>query len=198
MNKDMGETVFEKAGERHTARLREWEGRHTPEQIKAADEERLARLRLKFRLKGMVEQSVELRATLCEAQELITKTRRRARKPMAAAAGSAMRARDKISKETRSVQLAHGFLRDVAYARMEQKCWTKPDWPRVEMIVRQYAPDVSQAYWQRYEQWYQAARQHLRDGAFLGDEPSESEIMQKLLRRRDKLESAIAGLGRSP
>lgn len=188
------EVAARKDRERKERRLA-WEASLSPDEIAAADHTRLTMLRLKLRLKGMVEQVIQREGLLRDAQEIAAAgATRRVRRSLATGAGAVMRDCQKIRKETRCVQIAHGFMRGRAYAEMEQICWTKPDWNRVLEIVNRHAHGNSQAFWQGYEQWYQAARQHLRE-SFKGSEPSESEVLGRLLRRRAKLDSAISEFG---
>ncbi len=43
-----------------------------------------------------------------------------------------------VCKESRSSNLAYGYLREMPYLRIEEKCYTKPDWKNVERLVTRY------------------------------------------------------------
>lgn len=176
--------------EHNLKRRKAWEATQTPEQIKAADAERLARLRLKFRLKGHVEKARHLKEAIeNEASSIHYALEKLERRRRIAAMGFVQKKRAKNRKQTRCVQLAHSFMRGTAYARAEQSCWVRPDWPRVTALVLEThaTPEALQ----RFEQWYQAALAHLRTN-FKGVEPSAIERFKALERKRNKLQTAIA------
>ena len=62
--------------------------------------------------------------------------------------------RGPVRHEARHSLLAYGFLRGTAYHRMEQKCWTKPDWAKVEQMAKRFSKGVDERELkQRFEQW---------------------------------------------
>jgi hypothetical protein len=176
-----------KQDERRKQRRAAWEATQTPEQVKAADAERLARLRLKFRLLGHIEKSRELKGAIDEkGNDLRWSMAKLERRAKQAALGFIQRKEAKNKKASRCVQLAHSFMRGTAYARAEQTCWVKPDWPQVTDVLDAHNTD-----WQRYEQWYQTALAHLKV-SFKGVEPSKDDTLKKLQRKRNKLNNAIS------
>lgn len=64
----------------------------------------------------------------------------------------------KVRKVSRSSHLAYGFLRGVAYGRMEAKRWTKPNFAEVERIAVRFSGESEQNVKQRFEQWLSEAR----------------------------------------
>lgn len=58
-----------------------------------------------------------------------------------------------VRNESRSASLAYGFLRGRPYKAMEAKCWTQPDWSRVEKLAIKYGGETSQEIKQRFQQW---------------------------------------------
>lgn len=197
------EKAMRKDRERKARRL-EWEDSHTPDEVAAADALRLSMLRLKHRLGNLVQSArdwsrdsgrIKRQARNLKRTQKITHDRL-----MIQRMGN-QRTREKVRAETRCVQIVHGFMRGTAYAEMEQICWTKPDWVRVNEIVEKLEPLASptetarQAFWQRYEQWTQAATAHLLT-SFKGYEPTKAEIADRLSRKRDKLDAAIAAQSR--
>jgi len=57
-----------------------------------------------------------------------------------------------VRPEARASCLAYGFLRGRTYRRMEQICYTKPDWAKVERIAIKYGTDERDIK-QRFAQW---------------------------------------------
>lgn len=62
-----------------------------------------------------------------------------------------------VRREQRSALLAYGFLRGRDYRVMERTSRTKPDWKRIEKLVRKYTEEDPRITMQRFEQWVQAA-----------------------------------------
>lgn len=62
-----------------------------------------------------------------------------------------------VRSEARSACLAYGFLRGRDYSRMEQPGSSRPDWKRVEEIVKKYGEDDVRDRMQRFSAWKDAA-----------------------------------------
>lgn len=59
-----------------------------------------------------------------------------------------------IRHEARHSHLAYGFLRGTPYAKIEAKCWTKPDWAKVEAMAKRFAKDMDErTLKQRFAEW---------------------------------------------
>lgn len=58
-----------------------------------------------------------------------------------------------VRGESRSALLAYGFLRGRAYARMEVSSYTRPNWKRVEELVKKYGEDDPRERMQRFAEW---------------------------------------------
>jgi len=43
-----------------------------------------------------------------------------------------------VRRESRSAHLAYGFLREMPYRKIEDKCYTKPNWSRVKDLASKY------------------------------------------------------------
>lgn len=100
--------------------------------------------------------------------------------------------------ETRAVQIAHGFLRGRPYAEMERICYTRPNWDRVSILVHQHPIGEFGSFLQGFEQWMQTAREvdNFRGSRKRGTwEKTREEILDQLIRKRDKLNSAIRAFG---
>jgi hypothetical protein len=151
---------------RDAERRKAWESAHTPEQVAAAQAQRLARRKLKSRLRTQVQRS---------RWECISGALKLS-----------------IRKETRSVQLAHGFIRDRSYLDMERTCYTRPDWDRVHELVALHMYGDPRIFLQRFAQWVDAAR---AADNFKGHEPTRHEILVKLLWKRERLDVAIKAFG---
>lgn len=141
-----------------------WETKNTPEQIKEADNERLARLRLKFRLLGHIERSRSLKTGIddisAELRYSQEKLHWRARQ---AAMAFIQKEKHRNKVEARCVQLAHSFMRGTPYARAEVTCWSHPNFGRVvDILTEIYAKMDVFPPLQRFEQWVQAANKHLK------------------------------------
>jgi hypothetical protein len=143
-----------------------WEATQTPEQIKAADEERLAVLKLKFRAKQNAMNCAMAKA----AKEHVGQRRPNELNPnvhlrkiaegaRVAAVGHFQRQQGKAKHEARAVHLAHGFIRGVTYSRMERMCYTRPNWSRVLEIINDHRYGDDRVFDQRIEQWLQGAQQ---------------------------------------
>ena len=55
--------------------------------------------------------------------------------------------RKDVRREQRATQLAYGYLRGIARARVEPKPLTEPDWTRVEAMVKKYGGTSALAGW---------------------------------------------------
>jgi hypothetical protein len=139
-----------------------WEASQPQDVIEAARIERMARRRLKARLASNVS---KLRQ---HGQHHID--------------------REKVRRETRCVQIAHGFIRRRAYKDMEHICYTRPDWDRITMLILEHQFGDPRAFNQGLAQWLQEAR---AADNFKGYEPTNQEILDKLMRKRNKLTIAI-------
>lgn len=183
-------------GER-TARRMKWEEEVGPDAVAAARAARLSMLRLKHRLGNLVINAKNVKEDGLRIKRLERNLKRGQkvmhRRVMLQMPGM-QAAKEKIRKETRIVQIAHGFMRGTSYAEMEQICWTKPDWLMIQDMVAKHSGAAQQDVWQRYEQWYQAAKLHL-ETSFKGVEPTRAEIMDKLRNKRAKLDAAMQELG---
>lgn len=69
----------------------------------------------------------------------------------------------KVRKVTRVSHLAYGFLKGVAYSRMEAKSYTVPNFNEVERIAIRFSEESSQVIKQRFEEWMSAAREARKD-----------------------------------
>jgi hypothetical protein len=61
-----------------------------------------------------------------------------------------------VRDESRAACLAYGFLRDRAYHRIEAKCYTPPNWNRVEALVLKYGSGDQRELKQRFAEWKDA------------------------------------------
>lgn len=61
--------------------------------------------------------------------------------------------RMEVRRESRCSHLAYGFLRNTPYKVMENKCWEKPDWKKVEEIAIRFSPEDKRVVAQRFSEW---------------------------------------------
>lgn len=58
-----------------------------------------------------------------------------------------------VRSESRSANLAYGFLRGRPYAALEKTCRTRPDWSRVDVLIKKYGgkslPKNSLSNWEK-------------------------------------------------
>lgn len=66
------------------------------------------------------------------------------------------RTRD-VRNESRSALLAYGFLRGRAYSAMEKSCHVRPDFKRIEELVKKYGTDDPRLRMQRFAEWKDGA-----------------------------------------
>lgn len=58
-----------------------------------------------------------------------------------------------VRPESRSTQLALAFLRGVPAVKLEGVVYRRPDWTRVEKLVKTYGEGPSQQVLQRFAEW---------------------------------------------
>lgn len=58
-----------------------------------------------------------------------------------------------VRKEARASQLAYGFLRGRDYKQMEQKCYTEPNWSKVQDIAERFSGEDKRIVAQRFAAW---------------------------------------------
>lgn len=66
-----------------------------------------------------------------------------------------------LRKEARDTQLAYGFLKGIAFATMEQRRYTNPDFVNIERIVMNNTDEDERVVQQRYAEWVAMAKQTL-------------------------------------
>ncbi len=210
----MSKAQVKEADRQRLERRTIWEQTQTPEQIQAADEERLAMLKLKFRAKQCAMNCAMTKA----AKEHVGRRRGSELHPEAymrrfavearvAATAHFQRQEVKAKREARATHLAHGFMRNVPYTRMEVRCYRRPDWSRVVEIINGHRFGDDRTFDQRLEQWLQGAQQADNLYVRVYDEetsgwvsrkfdPAEALLatVAKLHLKRDKLEDSIQGM----
>lgn len=137
--------------------------------------EKLARLRQRYRLQKKIKEQGAL-SRQRRAEETIARhtkqlfndpddrlkkrIERAAQRTMKSIADLIRRERTvNIRRETRAMHLAYGFIRNVDYGRMEQICYTRPNWERVKVLVEEHSRGMGepQVYLQKFAQWIEAA-----------------------------------------
>lgn len=58
-----------------------------------------------------------------------------------------------VRREARSSCLAYGFLRGHTYRQLEAKCYTAPDWKRIEKLIERYGEGDKRDLAQRFSEW---------------------------------------------
>ena len=66
-----------------------------------------------------------------------------------------------VRRESRSSCVAYGFLRGRDYGQIEQKCYSLPDWQKVQQIVLSFALDDQRVVKQRFANWIDGAEERL-------------------------------------
>lgn len=61
-----------------------------------------------------------------------------------------------VRREARSSCLAYGFLRGRAYRAIEAKCYSKPDWKRVQSLIERYGEGDKRILIQKFSEWKDA------------------------------------------
>lgn len=58
-----------------------------------------------------------------------------------------------VRREARSSCLAYGFLRGRPYRALEEKCYSKPDWKRVQYLIERYGEGDKRSLVQKFSEW---------------------------------------------
>lgn len=61
-----------------------------------------------------------------------------------------------VRREARSSCLAYGFLRGRHYRALEAKCYSKPDWKRVQYLIERYGEGDKRLLVQKFSEWKDA------------------------------------------
>ena len=62
-----------------------------------------------------------------------------------------------VRMESRSACLAYGFLKGRSYKQIEQSSYTKPDWKRIEELIKKYGDGDPRDRMQKFSEWKDAA-----------------------------------------
>lgn len=64
---------------------------------------------------------------------------------------------NEVRREARATCLAIGFLRGRPYKTLEAKCYTPPDWKRVQTLIEKYGEGDKRDLVQRFAEWKDAS-----------------------------------------
>lgn len=58
-----------------------------------------------------------------------------------------------VRKESRCSNIAYAFLRGRSYSQVEAKCYTKPDWEKVEKLIERFSGKDPREMKQKFSEW---------------------------------------------